>query len=197
MRRRFKIKIPGCSAVALAAQLLNAAAQPALPQHWPAEAIIRFSGTSTLHDFGGTLASQPFVLTLSSNTWSAEADVLAAQMNTANDGRDRNMYKMFETNSYPNLHGSVTNAPMPGHGSTNITLGFQIRDKKFDLPVRVDNWNETTGRIQFHTEWDVSLEQYGLKPPSVMGIIRVGEKVHVEADVTVDKSKPAPQPSNP
>lgn len=184
-----------CGAVVLAIQHLPAAAQTIVPQRWPAEAIIRFNGTSTLHDFGGALAAQPFVFTVVSNTWSAEADVLAAQMNTASEGRDRNLHKMFDTNSYPRLHGRVTQAPVPAAGSTNITLGFQIRNKQLDLPVRVANWTETAERIEFHAEWEVSLKQYGLKPPSVLGVIRVGDQVRVEADVSVDKTKPAPSPT--
>lgn len=196
MYRRFQFKTLVCGAVVLAVQFFPAAAQTTGPHRWPAEAIIRFNGTSTLHDFGGVLAAQPFVFTMISNTWSAEADVLAAQMNTASEGRDRNMHKMFDTNSYPRLHGSVSNAPVPVAGGTNITLGFQIRNQKLELPVRVENWTETAERIEFHAGWEVSLKQYGLKPPSVLGVIRVGDKVRVEADVSVDKTKPAPGPTS-
>lgn len=177
---------------ALLAMLLTVGAQSTAPQRWPAEAIIRFNGTSTLHDFGGTIAAQPFVLTVVSNTWSATADVLAAQMNTASEGRDRNMHKMLDTNSHPRLRGSVSQAPVPLAGPTNATLRFQIRNQAHDLPVRVENWTETAERIAFHAAWEVSLKQYGLKPPSVLGVIRVGDKVKVEADVVADKTKPLP-----
>lgn len=195
MQWPFKIKTLLLGAALLPVVVFSSAAQETIPQRWPAEAIIRFNGTSTLHDFGGALAAQPFVFTMISNTWSAEADVLSAQMNTASDGRDRNMHKMFDTNSYPRLHGSVTNAPVPVAGSTNFTLGLQIRNKKLDLPVHVENWTETAERIEFHAEWEVSLKQYGLKPPSVLGVIRVGDKVRIEADVSVDKTKTAPSPT--
>jgi polyisoprenoid-binding protein YceI len=182
----------GATSAALLAMLLTAAAQSPAPQRWPATAVIRFDGTSTLHDFGGTIAAQPFVLTVVSNTWSATADVLAAQMDTASEGRDRNLHKMLDTNSHPRLRGSVSNAPVPLAGPTNATLRFQIRNQEHDLPVRVENWTETAERVQFHAAWEVSLKQYGLKPPSVLGVIRVGDKVRVEADVVADKTKPAP-----
>jgi hypothetical protein len=197
MQRRLKTKLLLCAALVFSVQLLPGADPTTAPQRWPAEASIRFDGTSTLHDFGGTLAAQPFVFTLVSNTWSAEADVLAALMNTASEGRDRNMHKMFDTNAHPRLHGSITNAPVPVAGGTNIVMAFKIRKQQFNLPVCVSNWTETPGQIQFHAAWDVSLKQYGLKPPSVLGVIRVGDKVSVKADVTVDKSKPAPPPGKP
>src|SRR5689334_12950929 len=47
-----------------------------------AKAVIRFAGTSTLHDFGGQLPVQPFILVISNHMWSATADVLAGQMAT-------------------------------------------------------------------------------------------------------------------
>jgi polyisoprenoid-binding protein YceI len=132
---------------------------------------------------------------VSSNGWSAEAEVPAGQMNTASEGRDRNMHKMLNTNSHPYLRGSVTNAPIPGVNGTNITLHLNISGKPVALPVQVTGWTESAGRIQFHAAWSVSLKQYGLKPPSVMGVIRVGDAVSLEADVTVDKTKSASEPS--
>jgi hypothetical protein len=162
------------------------------PHRWPAEAVIRFSATSTLHDFGGTLPAQPFQLILSNNTWTAEADVRAGLMATAETKRDRNMHAMIDTNSYPVLHGTVSTAPIPGPAGTNAVLSLKIRSQETALPVRVTHWLETDSDIQFHAAWDVSLKQYGLKPPSVLGFIRVGDTVRLEADVTVHKNVSLP-----
>jgi hypothetical protein len=190
MRERTRLKWPqvaGFCLLALGAQI--SVAQSAAPRQWPAEAIIRFSATSTLHDFGGEVAAQPFVLTIASNSWSADAFVVSARMNTANEGRDKNMYKMLNTNSHPRLHGKVTQAPMPGAGATNGTLRLKIRDQEHDLPLTISHWLETSNRLSFHAEWDLSLKQFKLKPPSVMGIVRVGDTVHLNAEVTVDKTR--------
>jgi len=162
---------------------------------WPAEARVRFAATSTLHNFGGELAAQPFTLVISNGTWSVEADVLASLMKTGSAGRDRSMYKMMNTNSYRQLHGSVVRAPLPTTSGTNVTLNLKIRDRKIDLPVRVTDWQETAGAIRFHAAWEVSLKQYGLEPSSVMGVIRVGDPVRLDADVTAQKPAPAPAAS--
>lgn len=178
--------------LALAAPM--AAAPPVAPSRWPAEAIIRFSATSTLHDFGGVVPAQPFVLTIISNSWSAEADVLSGQMNTANEGRDKSMHKMFKTNDHPRIHGKVATAPKPGAAGTNATLSLKIRNQQQDLPVRISNWTETDDKLSFHAEWDLSLKQFKLKPPSVIGIIRVGDTVHLTAEVTASKTQALTNP---
>jgi hypothetical protein len=156
-------------------------------QKLPATATIRFQGSSTLHDFGGRVSTQPFALMLASNAWSASAGVLAGEMDTHNDGRDRAMWKMFETNSYPQVQGSVRRAPRPLPDGTKVTLALRIRDQEHDLEVILSRWKEDADSIRFHAEWDVSLTQFKLKPPSVAGVIRVGDKVHLAADVIAFK----------
>lgn len=173
-------------------------AQPSGPARWPAEAIIRFDATSTLHDFGGEVPAQPFLLTVTANHWSAESDVLSGLMDTANPKRDVKMHEMFDTNDFPHIHGKVTLATIPVSGSTNATLSLKIRDQQHELPVIVSAWSETESNLTFHAEWDVSLKQFKLKPPSVLGVIRVGDAVHLSADITANKtaaltnSTPAP-----
>jgi hypothetical protein len=130
------------------------------------------------------------VLTISNHTWSAETDVLAGQMATASEGRDRSMHKMMNTKDHPQIHGKVARAPIPTAAGTNVTLNLKIRDQQFDLPVRVTDWKETAEDIRFHAAWELSLKQYRLKPPSVLGVIRVADRVQLEADVTASKTKP-------
>jgi hypothetical protein len=164
---------------------------PAADRKLSAVASIRFQGTSTLHDFEGTVMSQPFILALSSNSWSAEADVLGNGMSTAHDGRDKNMKKMIETNKHPILHATVRSAAISPVAATNATLSLRIRDRLLDLPVRISDWSENAETVRFRASWELSLKQYGLKPPSVLGVIRVGDKVRLEAEVTATKPDPA------
>jgi hypothetical protein len=170
----------------------GAAAVPTAARQLPARADIRFYGTSTLHDFAGVAPAQPFVLVEASNTWSARGAVVIGGMNTGHDGRDKAMMRMFGTNDFPQLHGEVKSAPLPPAG-TNFTLAFCVRDQTNNLTARISNWTEDAGVIRFHAEWEVSLKQYGLKPPSVLGLVRVGDCVRVEADVTAST---APPPTN-
>ena len=94
---------------------------------------------------------------------------------------------MLGTNDYPRIHGAVAAAPIAGSGGTNVTLNLKIRERAQDLPVRIMNWTESFEEIRFRAAWELSLKQYGLKPPSVAGIIRVGDTVKLEADVVATK----------
>ena len=166
----------------------------------PGQATVRFAATSTLHDFGGALPAQPFLLVLSNGTWSAEADVCAGLMATGNDKRDRNMHRMLSTNTHPFIHGRVVGAPVPSSRSaTNATLHLKIAGRALDLSVRVSDWLQSADEVRFHAEWDVSLDEFGLKPPSVLGVIRVGDRVRIEADVTASRTNypPALPPPKP
>lgn len=165
----------------------SVSAQPAHAVQWPAEAIIRFAATSTLHDFGGEVPAQPFVLTVASNSWSAEASVLSGTMGTGNGSRDKKMHEMFNTNDYPRIHGKVAAAPIPISAPTNATLRLTIRDQLQDVPVEISRWSETISNVTFHATWKLSLKQFKLKPPSVIGLVRVGDTVQLQADVTARK----------
>jgi hypothetical protein len=168
---------------------LRAAETPLVAtQQIPASATIRFQASSSLHDFDGLVSTQPFALMLTSNSWSASADVLAGEMDTHNDGRDRAMRRMFETNSFPRIRGSVKQAPRPSPDNTKVAFRLQIRDEKHDLEAVVSRWKEDADSIRFHAEWDVSLKQFKLNPPSVAGVIRVHDRVHLAADVVAFKS---------
>jgi hypothetical protein len=180
---------------------MSAAEAPAgEPQKFPATATVRFVGTSTLHDFGGHLPAQPFLLVLSNGTWSAAADVLSGRMATASDKRDRNMHRLLGTNVYPRIHGEVAGAPVPASTTntiTNATLRLKICDRSKDLVARISGWKDSTQDLRFHAEWDLSLKDYGLKPPSVVGVIRVGDKVRLEADVIATKTNLPPRLKSP
>jgi hypothetical protein len=107
---------------------------------------------------------------------------------------------MLNTNAHPLLHGRVAVAPVPAPGTaTNALLRLQIAGRALDLPVRVSDWLQSADEVRFHAEWDVSLDEFGLKPPSVLGVIRVGDRVRIEADVSASRTNypPALPPPKP
>lgn len=170
---------------AVAGMVSSLAGAPACA--WPASAQVRFQGTSTLHDFEGQVAAQPFMLTLTSNTWSAKGEVLAAEMTTANTSRDRKMWNMLAASAHLRITGEIQPSLIPPPEGTNAMLTLRIRDQTHAIPVRITDWKATADEVRFHASWDVSLKQYGLKPPSVVGVIRVGDNVHLDAQVTARK----------
>lgn len=159
------------------------------------EAQIVFQGRSTLHDFSGKVSSQPFVINALRDEngritkWSSQADVSASTMDTTNKDRDKNMHKMLDAANYTFISGTVSNAPAPVLGSSNsiITLTLKIRDKCKTIPVEITDWHESAKELAFSASWTVSLKDYGLKPPSVLGIIKVNDTVALAAKIQARK----------
>jgi polyisoprenoid-binding protein YceI len=93
------------------------------------------------------------------------------------------MWAMLNTNTYPILAGEVKQAPLPNQPGRGI-LQLEIVGQRHELPFTIQHWATTENTIRFEGSFDVSLKQYGLKPPAVLGMIRVGDRVHVSAVVT-------------
>ncbi len=148
-------------------------------------AAITFRGTSTLHDFEGHVSTRPFTLNVTKGgTWSAEADVAVADMSTDNRKRDNTMREWLDAAASPAIHGQVSRAAVPTAPEAVVPLALRIRGNEQVVPVRVTGWRLENGNLTFHGAAQLSLKQYGLKPPSVLGMIRVGDTVTLEADVT-------------
>jgi polyisoprenoid-binding protein YceI len=144
---------------------------------------IAFKGTSTLHDFEGQVAVQPFTIRISDGgRWSADATVPVAEMNTGNSKRDKSMYEMFELPSYPAIRGKLEDQPVPKGGNGTVTMTLQIRDKRQSVRVQVTDWKMQGGELSFHGTAQVSLGQFGLVPPSVLKMIKVADTVTLEGD---------------
>ena len=148
---------------------------------------IVFKGTSTLHDFEGQVAVQPFTIRISDGEgraarWSAEATVPVAQMNTGNAKRDKSMYEMFELPSFPSIRGKLEDSPVPRDGSGTVNMTLQIRNQRQTVPVQVTGWRMQGGELTFHGAAQVSLNQFGLVPPSVLKMIKVRDTVTLEGD---------------
>lgn len=161
----------------------------------------RFLGTSTLHDFSGRVRCQPFaagMLTGESRETTipeADVDVLVDEMDTGNKDRDRQMREMFGSDRFPKIHGKVRNVDVKGireatarDGKAVVELSLRIRDIEKRVPATVTNLREEAEHVRFDVEFPVSLKDFGLKPPSVLFIIRVGDKVNVKGNVDLKVS---------
>lgn len=158
---------------------------------------IEFSASSTLHDFSGNVTSRPFVAERhpgagpGSEWWSGSIEVVIDEMDTGIDRRNRNMKSMFEAPRFPRIVADIEHfdRPMPG-GATNaselpLDLDLTIRETTRPVAAHVSNWTEKDGSASFDADFEISLEDFGLEVPSVMGLLRVGDVVGVRAHVTM------------
>ncbi len=176
----------------------------------PASATIRgacdiaFLVTSTLHDVPGSARCLPFAAVLSRDAAgrqvipSVEVEVPVAGMDTRNKSRDGQMREMFRSERFPRIHAAAHDVDVERlrvetgkgrEGDASIDLFLRIRDVERKVRAVASNLKESGERVTFDLEFPVSLGEFDLKAPSVLGIIRVGDKVSVKATFTLTVSR--------
>jgi polyisoprenoid-binding protein YceI len=184
--------------------LLLAAVAPAEAAEWRGSCEIRFDGTSTLHDFSGTVRSRPFAAATSPVGGKpliprVTIDVPVDEMKTGNETRDRQMREMFQSDKYPLIRAFAVNVDPDSLGNNLrsgpksnaiIDITLKIRETERRIRATAGNLKEDGGRIAFDLEFPVSLESFGLTPPTVFGIIRVKDAVKVGARVVLQPASP-------
>lgn len=163
---------------------------------------IRFYGESTLHDFEGQVACQPFLL--EGHAVAGEKEiilepeviVLVTEMDTDNDGRDKKMHSMFDSDNYPEIKGLFADLDpeqvmqqlkKTGQGEGTLEFDLQIRDIKQRIKASTRELTITPEQIGFVMEFPLSLSSYALEPPSVLGMIKVDDQVRVETHVILQR----------
>lgn len=189
-------------ALVLAVTLVSSAGAETLS----GECEIRFVGTSTLHDFTGTVRCQPFTVDVvdvagaGKTIPTVEIAVPVEEIDTKNGKRDKQMREMFQYDKFPHIRGALKDvdadnirkeiAKGPGRtGSVEFTL--RIRDIERAIRTVIRNFRETPERVTFDAEFPVSLKAFGLVPPTVFfGAVRVGDTVTVNAAFRLSRSGP-------
>jgi len=180
--------------------LLLLLASPVLAGEIRGECDLRFLGTSTLHDFEGTVSCLSF--SAETETDSAgksilsdvEVEIPVAGMNTGNGSRDEQMRKMFDGSHYPRIRGTARNVDIEAirqavrKGPAPLDLLLRIRDVERPVHATVTGLREEGTEARFDLEFPVSLREFGLKAPSVLFFIRVGDRVDVRGNFRVERT---------
>jgi len=165
---------------------------------------VAFLVTSTLHDVPGSARCLPFAAVLARDAAgrqvipSVEVEVPVAGMDTRNKSRDVQMREMFRSERFPRIHAAAHDVDVERlrvetgkgrEGIASIDLLLRIRDVERKVRATASNLKESGERVTFDLEFPVSLGEFDLKAPSVLGIIRVGDKVPVKATFTLTVSR--------
>jgi len=165
---------------------------------------VAFLITSTLHDVPGSARCMAFGAVLARDASgrqvipSVEVEVPVAGMDTGNPTRDGKMREMFMSERFPRIHALAHDVDVERlrvetgkgrEGIATIDLLLRIRDTERKVRATASNLKESGERVTFDIEFPVSLGEFDLKPPSVLGIIRVGDKVSVKATFTLSVSR--------
>jgi len=161
---------------------------------------VAFLLTSTLHDVSGSARCLPFTAVLARDAAgrqaipTVEVEVPVAGMDTRNNSRDVQMREMFRSERFPRIHAAAHDVDVERlrveigkgrEGNASIDLLLRIRDVERKVRATASNLKESGERVTFDLEFPVSLGEFDLKAPSVLGIIRVGDKVSVKANFTL------------
>jgi polyisoprenoid-binding protein YceI len=181
-----------------------AAAEAPLPESFTGACEVTFLVTSTLHDFPGSGRCDPFTATVVRDAAGRRVlpvvavEVPAAGLDTRNKSRDGQMREMFQADRYPRIHGEARDVDVerireetgmrPG-GKAPVDLSLRIRDVERKVRATAGNLKESGDRVTFDLEFAVSLKEFDLKAPTVLRIIRVGDKVSVKAAFTLTVSR--------
>jgi len=176
----------------------------------PASATLRgacdvaFLVTSTLHDVPGSGRCLPFEAVLARDAAgrqvipSVEVDVPVEGMDTRNKTRDGQMREMFRSDRFPRIHAAARDVDVDRlrvemgkgrEGKAPLDLLLRIREVERKIRATASNLKESGDRVTFDLEFPVSLGEFDLKAPSVLGIIRVGDKVSVKSTFTLTVSR--------
>ena len=190
--------------------VLSSSSSWAAPTDAPASATIRgacdvaFLVTSTLHDISGSARCLPFEAVLARDAAGdpvipvVEVEVAVAGMDTRNKSRDGQMREMFQSDRYPRIRAAARDVDVERlrkemgkgrEGKAPLDLLLRIREVERKIRAVASNLNESGDRVTFDLEFPVSLGEFDLKPPSVLGIIRVGDKVTVKTTFTLTVSR--------
>jgi polyisoprenoid-binding protein YceI len=169
---------------------------PLHAETWSGTARISFDGTSTLHDWGGKVAVEPFKadVTMSGDKpqrVKAEVTVKAANMDTAEPKRDANMRKAMKVDAHPLIVGKIdakfseiaaTSTP------TKLPIELNLLGKPQNVTGTISNWKLTGKKATFDLDFPVSLKASGISVPTVLLFIKVGDGIKVHATVTLTQN---------
>ncbi|RBP38181.1 YceI-like domain-containing protein [Roseimicrobium gellanilyticum] len=166
---------------------------------WKGTAALTFAGTSTLHDWSGTVKAQPFLTTVGMtdstkpSSIKAKVEVKVVEMDTKEPKRDENLRKAMRMADFPLVTGEIdTEFPklMPGIGTAPQVLPIQLTllGKSHSVMGVITNWKQNGDKASFDLDFEVSLKASGIRVPSVMLVIRVGDVVKVHAEITLQNT---------
>jgi polyisoprenoid-binding protein YceI len=152
---------------------------------------VTFKADSTLHEIHGTGKCQPFSASSKDDVLEvSQVTVPISSLDTGNARRDRKMREMFEDKRYPLI--AAVSAPVALQEIRNakeggkVTFKLKMRDVVRPVTGTVANFTKNSSRITADVTFTVSLADYELKPPSVVGLIKVDDKVTVTVSVILD-----------
>lgn len=156
-----------------------------------------FTGDSTLHAFQGDAAVDiPTAWLQAEHTndgfaLSARVRMPIIQFNTHHEARDRKMFVMLDPEHFPEIEGQLDHIPIASDGTGHGALTIRLHGVSHAVDAQITEFRaDTSGGLHFSLTFGLQLPDFGLTPPSVLGLIRVDPAVQVTVKVSPKESSP-------
>lgn len=163
-------------------------------QQWqvvPVKSNVSFLAYSTLHEVNGQARQIHGSFGQRQNLIKGFVDVGVAGLTTDNQARDRNMYKMFAASQYTQIHFSFKGTDISEVLEKKdglITFLGSMTIHHITSPVKILSRGWMLGEaLVCEGQTLISLKEYDLKPPSILGIIHVKDEVLVQFRIVFEK----------
>jgi polyisoprenoid-binding protein YceI len=156
----------------------------------PAACSIRFDGSSSLHNFGGDVGDLAVSLLPSANAgrWNADFGIPVAAMTTGNESRDARMREMLHADRSPEIRIALREVdPDQARRASRLDGTLTIDGNSRPFTATLANWRDGEAGPSFDAAATISLADFGLVAPTVLGLIRVADPVEIHAHVDVGR----------
>jgi len=142
---------------------------------------------STLHDFNGSARRLSGILEQNLNSAKGFVDVDVAGLTTYEPDRDKNMYQMFDASLFPRIHfvfkdTDLTKIMDHHEGEVNFTGNMTMHGISHTLTL-ISKGHMEENTLICEGQMHIHLKDYGLKPPSILGFIRVADEIVVRYNI--------------
>jgi polyisoprenoid-binding protein YceI len=153
----------------------------------PGTSSVRFSGTSTLHDFSGTATVVAGCVNLDPAAASGSIEVDAASMATGSADRDERMHNfVMDASSYPKVRFDLTDWT-PGAGGGTATGWWTMHGISRPIVIPV-----TLSPGHAKAAFSLNIRQWDIRTPRMI-VVTVGDVVQVDLDLaTAPATSPPP-----
>lgn len=141
---------------------------------------VAFTGDSTLHGFSGIVhRGNAEKINAANGHDRVRITIPVLSLDTDHQARDKRMYKMFEEEAFHVITGEADLEAVLNRRQADVPLTMTIHGVTHDITAH--RRADADGRVEL--EYDLSLTSFNLTPPSVLGMIRVSDNVHVAVSI--------------
>jgi polyisoprenoid-binding protein YceI len=144
---------------------------------------VKFTGDSTLHGFSGIVhRGEAIKLAGDDGHDRVRITVPVLSLDTDHRARDKRMYTMFEADSFRVITGEADLEVVLDEHALEVPLIITMHGVAREVIAR----RAAHAAEKVELELDLALTSFDLTPPSVLGMIKVDDRVHVA--VSLDRN---------